>query len=311
MTFGVLLLFGLVFLGGIIGLVILLTSPAMRGVAAVLLSIGGLLVVLVLLAGMFSLRVATDRDLRREEVHREDLRREQDRMLLRPAHTEVRETAAEVGPTPDSEAAPRAPATVADSSAEPDAPAPVPGEPPPWLEGKRTWTRDGVYWARVRVGPYPRDDTAPDRPLPRPVNVSELRQMLRSDPLLAEMFRAAVDQAVAQYTGRLDPEQQVPLELPDSFVLERLVAEAWQSPAPTPEAIPLEPASQYSDMIDLHLLLKFDSAVRSDISALRREAIIQARIGALGAILLIVLLVLGTVLLYLRARRPASPPTGR
>lgn len=46
MAFSVLLLFGLIFLGGVIGLVMLLTSPATRAVAGALLSVLGVLVAL-------------------------------------------------------------------------------------------------------------------------------------------------------------------------------------------------------------------------------------------------------------------------
>ncbi len=296
MAISVLLLFGLIFLGGIIGLVILLTSPAMRGVAAVLLAIAGIVVVLsiVVAATMFFSVHSTHKHWTEVVEVQSPQRAAVDARAEADHHALGMQTASD-----------------ANDEADPVVAEPAPGEPPPWLEGKSTWTRDGVYWTRVRVGPYPRDEAEPDRSLPRPVSVSELRQALQDDPLLNEMFQATVDQAVAQYTGHLDPERQVPLELPDSFVLERLVAEAWQSAAPGPEAIPLEPAPQYSDMIDLYLLLKFDATARHDISALRREAIVRDRIGALGGILLIVLLVLGIVLLYLKARRPASPPKAR
>ncbi|MDY0165162.1 MAG: hypothetical protein RBS80_01375 [Thermoguttaceae bacterium] len=274
-----LLLFGLVLLGGVIGLVILLSHPRTRAAAGLLLSILGVIVALAVLAvPVFTVRVE------------------------RRSGPTIHEVKAEsrVEPLPAADAA--------DSLAEPaeSAVAEPNNGPPAWLESNSTWTRENAYWARVRVGPYPRDeaDLSADQPLPRKVEVHELQQALSRDTLLHDMLRSAVDEAVAQYGDLLEPAHPVHIELPIDFVLRNLLADAWQSAAPPPEAIPLESGQEYAHMVNLHLLLKFDAGTRQQLVDLRRQKLIEARIGTIGRGLFCLLVVLGAVLLYLKTWRP-------
>ncbi len=310
-----LLLFGLVLLGGVIGLIILRSNPHARTVAAVLLSIVGAVVVLsiVVFTGMFFAVHSTHTDW--TEVERQEFQERQraaaaaraefDQRTLNNSkasnsHSSAEPPGANVTPPSASEANDEVDAAVAPST---------PDDSPAWLEGKRTWTREDAYWARVRVGPYPREEDEPgaNRPLPRAVAPDELRQMLSADALLRELFREAVAETVAGYTARLEPAHPASLELPSSFVLERLVAEAWQSAAPGPDAIPLEPAPEYGRLVDLHLLLKFDAHIRRDLAGLWREKVIESRIGALGRALLVLLVALGVLFLYLKTWRAPAP----
>lgn len=270
------LLFGLILLGGIVGLVLLLVHPKTRVVTGVLLlSIGGLFALLFVPAALFW-GVQSDSVVEMREM---EMRREHS---LRDAYVVAPE-----GPPP--------------LAAELDSDS-APGEAPAWVEGRSTWTLEDAYWARVRVGPYPRDEAEPsiNQPLPRAVAPDELRQMIARDLLLREMFQEAVNRAVAQYTLYLEPEHSARLELPVDFVLGQLVAETWQSAAAGPDAIPLEPVSEYADMVNLHVLLKFDAAARRHISALWRDAVVQARTGTIARGLIGLVALMAVILGYLR-----------
>ncbi len=270
---GPLLLFGLIFLGGVVGLVVLLTNPGTRTAA------GAVLAVLCLFAVLAFLSVPVRMETRSRPGVRE---------------VEARTTGQ---PAPPAEA-PEPAATQEPTASE--------GEPPAWLQGKDTWTAEDAYWARVRIGPYLRDESGPsaDRPLPRKVGTDELQHVIDRDSLLQGMFQDAVDRAVTRYTGLLEPDHPVQIELPMHFVLTTLVADAWQSAAPGPETIPLEPEQAYGDMVNLHLLLKFDAGTRRQLTDLRRQKIIEARMAMIGRVLFCLLVVLGTLLLYLKTWRP-------
>lgn len=270
---GPLLLFGLIFLGGVVGLVVLLTNPGTRTAA------GAVLAVLCLFAVLAFLSVPVRMETRSRPGVRE---------------VEARTTGQ---PAPPAEA-PEPAATQEPTASE--------GEPPAWLQGKDTWTAEDAYWARVRIGPYLRDESGPsaDRPLPRKVGTDELQHVIDRDSLLQGMFQDAVDRAVTRYTGLLEPDHPVQIELPMHFVLTTLVADAWQSAAPGPETIPLEPEQAYGDLVNLHLLLKFDAGTRRQLTDLRRQKIIEARMAMIGRVLFCLLVVLGTLLLYLKTWRP-------
>ncbi|MDZ7618122.1 MAG: hypothetical protein U1E05_14045, partial [Patescibacteria group bacterium] len=249
MAFSFLLLFGLVFLGGAIGLVILLTSPATRAAAGTLLSILGVSLVLALL--LFTMR-GTSRDAGLAYNHASD-RPMPVKETLAPAETKP---PAEKPAALAEEKPPAAERDPADSPASPtSSPASSPAaSPPEWLQGKSSWTaRDGAsYWMRVRVGPYPREEPGllGERPLPRKIEVHELRQMLDRDSLLRGMFQDAVDAAVTQYVDLLKPEPDVRLKLPTHAVLSMLVSDAWLAAAATPDAIPLEASPAYGELVD-------------------------------------------------------------
>lgn len=294
MAFSFLLLFGLIFLGGVVGLVLLLTSPATRAVAGVLLSILGVFVVLALLAvPVFTLRSSAVMEAQREK---EDAKHQ-----ALEVRAEAPANRAETGSTPVAEA--DLPAEKAPLAAERD-PAAPPDSPPEWLEGKSSWTaRDGAsYWMRVRVGPYPREEPGllDNRPLPRKLEVHELRQMIERDSLLRDLFHDAVGQAVARYTELLEPDLPVQLELSTHAMLSMLVSEAWQSAAETSDAIPLEPAQEYGELVDLHVLLKFDADTRQQLASLCRQKAVEDRALFLGCGLAVLLALLGMVLLYLK-----------
>ena len=315
-----LLLFGLIVLGGVIGLVILRSNRRARTVAVVLLSILGVVVVfaVVVFVGLFFAVHRTHRDWT-EVVDSQPFQEHEWAAVGARAEVDHRALASQTGSDSQLSAEPpranTTPPSASESNqdADPVVASPMPNDSPEWLGGKSTWTRENAYWARVRVGPYPRDEDEPgaEQPLPRTVAPEELRAAVSRDPLLREMFLEAVHEAVAQYTAHFEPEQPVRIELPASFILNRLVAEAWQSAAPGPDAIPLEPAPEYGHLVDLHLLLKFDAGVRGDISTLLREKLIETRIGALGRALLVLLAVLGALFLYLKTWRPPAPrPAG-
>lgn len=273
---GPLLLFGLIFLGGVVGLVILLTNPHTRTLACVILAFLAVFAVLPMLAIiLFGWRV--------EDRSRTDVTRVQVELAEEPS------------PPPN-----RPPSTPEPAPAVPE------GETPAWLEGKDTWTAEDAYWARVRVGPYLRDESGPsaDRPLPRKVGTDELQHAIDRDSLLQGMFQDAVDRAVTHYTDLLESDHPVQIELPIHFVLTTLVADAWQSAAPGPETIPLEPEQAYGDMVNLHLLLKFDAGTRRHLTDLRRQKIIEVRVRMIGGVLFCLLVLLGTLLLYLKTWRP-------
>jgi len=79
-----------------------------------------------------------------------------------------------------------------------------------------------------------------------------------------------------------------------------LTADAWQSAAPGPDAIPLEPASEYASLVNLHLLLKFDSEARRFIAQRWKELVIQDRMTRVGCGLLGLVGLLGVVFGYLK-----------
>ncbi len=292
MVFSGLLLFGLIFLGGVIGLVILLTNSATRAVAGVLLSLLGIFAVLALLSvSVFTIH-GTHESVTPLEVAN--------------AQHEVLTAHAEAGPhdgQPDVAAEAAEPAEKASLAAERD-PAASPDSPPEWLEGKSSWTaRDGAsYWMRVRVGPYPREEPEllDNRPLPRKLEVHELRRLVERDSLLRDLFQDAVGQAVARYTKLLEPDLPVQLELPMHAVFSMLVSEAWQSAAATSDVIPLEPTQEYGELVDLHVLLKFDADTRQQLASLCRQKAVEDRTLFLGCGLAVLLALLGMVLLYLK-----------
>lgn len=292
MVFSGLLLFGLIFLGGVIGLVILLTNSATRAVAGVLLSLLGIFAVLAFLSvSVFTIHGTHESVIPLEVAN---------------AQHEVLTAQAEAGPRraqPDVAAEAAEPAEKATLVAERD-PAASPDSPPEWLEGKNSWTaRDGAcYWMRVHVGPYPLEEPGllDDRPLPRKLEVHELRQMVERDSLLRDLFQDAVGEAVARYTKLLEPDLPVQLELPTHAVFSMLVSEAWQSAAETSDAIPLEPAQKYGELVNLHVLLKFDADTRQQLASLCRQKAVEDRTLFLGCGLAVLLALLGMVLLYLK-----------
>ncbi len=287
MALSFLLLFGLIVLGGLVGLIVLLTSPAMRALAGAVLSILGVFVVLALLVvPVFILRKSAV-----PEAHHG----------IKNARHQTPEVRAEVDSTSATQAT--LPAGKAAPVAEPD-PAVSPDGPPEWLQGKSSWTvHDGAsYWMRVRVGPYPCEEPGllDNRPLPRKLEVHELRRMVERDSLLRDMFQDAVNRAVARYTELLEPEPSVHIELPMHDMLSMLVSEAWQSATSASDVIPLEPSQEYGELIDLHILLKFDADTRQQLASLCRQKAVESRMIVLGCGLGVLLALLGLLLLYLR-----------
>ena len=308
MAFSVLLLFGLIFLGGVIGLVMLLTSPATRAVAGALLSVLGVLVALVVLAGGFlvAFRSVDVPSPGRQRVRVAAIEAQSEKIESRsPIVAESEEPGVA---SPDAErAADTKPATKPAAETEPStesAPAAEAGVPPDWLKGKSRWTaRDGAsYWMRVRVGPYPREESGllGELPLPRKIEGFELRQMLDRDSLLRALFEDATNRAVAQYTELLSPDPPAHVELPPHAVLTMLVSDAWLSAAPTPDVIPLESSESYGELVDLHVLLKFDTAAREQIAAMCRQKVVETRLMDTGGCFAILLILLGLLLAYLK-----------
>lgn len=171
-----------------------------------------------------------------------------------------------------------APAAAIPGESTPTAPAPVvpaasvekaastPGERPSWVDAPAQRVDDS-YQMSITIGPY----------------TSRLECEAR--------LPGALQEAAHEYGSLLwGPQNAYPLALSTDFLRERLVQQQWE------ETI----HASFGPMVQLHVLLRFDQAIKTYLEQQRTQSIVTTRIWCAGAALTAILLVLAVLFAFLK-----------
>jgi len=176
---------------------------------------------------------------------------------------------------------------------------------PEWVDRPATsWTENGTLFKRVEIAPVFRSQIGLDadsRPLPRLVELHELRAMFERDPSLRQKAFRAVREEVTNYVRDAGPQVAGLVSPAFDARLEDVVQAGWLREVRLRESITLEGEdAEPSPLLKMQLLLHFDEDMRRGLIAMAQERAAWERIVAVGSLSAFLLAAIGSVLGYLK-----------